>query len=188
MCLYLIPFSSKAWAKTLSTSCHWGKTKQSWNSQNQHRMWKLRVFLTQPVRSLGAGPHNWRCRARVFSLAARIETSQGEVCREYGTNHISARPLADFSPARVAQGDNFHEGEETLVLVPVYERYSMTIEIVRGVSIRAKSNTVSKTYRRKHKTLCRIVCRLNSQQCAHNSFKFCRMASLKEQKGLKVWD
>ena len=151
-------------------------------------MWKLRVFLTQPVRSLGAGLHNWRCRARVFSPAARIETSQGEVYREYGTNYVSARPLADFSPARVAQGDNFREGEETLVLAPVYERCSVTIEIVRGVSIRAKSNTVSKTYRRKHKTLCRIVCRLNSQQCAHNSFKFCRMASLKEQKGLKVWD
>ena len=116
MCLYLIPFSSKAWAKTLSTSCHWGKTKQSWNSQNQHRMWKLRVFLTQPVRSLRASPHNWRCRARVFSLAARMETSQGEVCWESGTNYISARPLADFSPACVAQGDNFREGEETLVL------------------------------------------------------------------------
>ena len=87
------------------------------------------MFLTQPVRSLGAGPHNWRCRARVFSLAARIETSQGEVCREYGTNYVSVRPLADFSPARVAQGDNFREGEETLVLAPVYERCSVTIEI-----------------------------------------------------------
>lgn len=72
-----------------------------------------------------AGSYCKRCGTRVFPSTERFKMSQGEVCRGYGINNYSARPLAYVSPARVAlKAVYFPAGKETLKAKSSYHKYS----------------------------------------------------------------
>lgn len=57
-----------------------------------------------------AGSYDKRYWTRVFQLAGRFKTSQGEVCRGHGTSNYSAIPLTDV----LLEAVYFPAGEEML--------------------------------------------------------------------------